>query len=190
MPVRLPRWLKIALAAAGALAVLAVAGLVVLVHTIDLAKYAKLATDEVKSATGRELRIRGDLDVKLLPRLALVAEDVSFANASWGSRPDMARVKRLEASVALLPLLRKQVEVTRLVLVEPDLLLETDAKGVGNWVFKPAAAAKPDQGAWTSTSVAPTSTAASSRGAMARGRKQSASRSSGCGSTGRRSATS
>jgi uncharacterized protein involved in outer membrane biogenesis len=146
MPVRLPRWLKIALAAAGALAVLAVAGLVVLVHTIDLAKYAKLATDEVKSATGRELRIRGDLDVKLLPRLALVAEDVSFANASWGSRPDMARVKRLEASVALLPLLRKQVEVTRLVLVEPDLLLETDAKGVGNWVFKPAAAAKPDQG--------------------------------------------
>jgi hypothetical protein len=146
MPVRIPRLLKLALAAVAVLAFAAVAGLVVLAHTIDLAKYAKLATDEVKAATGRELRIRGKLDVKLFPRLALVAEDVSFANAPWGSRPDMARVKRLEASVALLPLLRRSVDITRLALVEPDVLLETDAKGVGNWVFKPAAAATPDPG--------------------------------------------
>ena len=108
--------------------------------------YAKLATDEVKAATGRELRIGGKLDIKLFPRLALVAEDVSFANAPWGSRPEMARVKRLEASVALLPLVRNHVEITRLVLVEPDVLLETDAKGVGNWVFKAPAAAKPGAG--------------------------------------------
>jgi uncharacterized protein involved in outer membrane biogenesis len=143
MSIPFPRWLKIALLAAAGVFVAAVIGLAVLVHTIDLGKYAKLATDEVKAATGRELRIRGKLDVKLFPRLALVAEDVSFANAPWGSRPDMARAKRVEGSVALLPLLRKQVEITRLVLVEPDVLLETDAKGVGNWVFKPAAAAKP-----------------------------------------------
>jgi uncharacterized protein involved in outer membrane biogenesis len=140
MPIRLPRWVKLALAAAAGVVVVTVVGVVVVVHTIDLAKYAKLATDEVKAATGRELRIRGKLDLKLLPRLALVAEDVSFANAPWGSRPDMARAKRVEGSVALLPLLRKEVEITRLVLVEPDVLLETDAKGVGNWVFKPAAA--------------------------------------------------
>ncbi len=145
MSLRLPRRLALALAAVAAFAVLAVAGLALLVHAIDLGKYARLATDAVQTATGRELRIRGRLDVELLPRLALVAEDVSFANAPWGSRPDMARVKRLEASVALLPLLRKQVEITRLVLVEPDVLLETDAKGVGNWVFGPrAAAAKSD----------------------------------------------
>lgn len=144
MPIRIPRWLKITLVAAVGLFVAAVAGLVVLVHTIDLGRYAKLATDEVKAATGRELRIRGKLDIRLFPRLTLVAEDVSFANAPWGSRPDMARAKRVEGSVALLPLLRKEVEVTRLVLVEPDVLLESDAKGVGNWVFKPSAPAKPD----------------------------------------------
>jgi len=143
---RLPRWFKIALAGAAGVVVVAVVGIVVLAYTIDLAKYAKLATDEVKAVTGRELLIRGKLDIKLLPRLALVAEDVSFANAPWGSRPDMARVKRLEGSVALLPLLRKQVEITRLVLVEPDVLLETDAKGVGNWVFKPPAGATPGAG--------------------------------------------
>lgn len=143
MPIRLPRWLWITLAAATGLVVAAVAGLVALVHTIDLAQYARLATDEVKGVTGRELRIGGKLDLKVFPRLALVAEDVTFANAPWGSRPAMARIKRLEAAVALLPLLRKEVEITRLSLVEPDVLLETDAKGVGNWVFKPARPAGP-----------------------------------------------
>ena len=143
MSIPFPRWLKVTLAAAAGVFVAAVVGVVVLAYTIDLGKYAKLATDEVKAATGRELRIGGKLDIKLFPRLALVAVDVSFANAPWGSRPDMARVKRVEGSVALLPLLRKQVEITRLVLVDPDLLLETDAKGVGNWVFKPPAGAKP-----------------------------------------------
>jgi uncharacterized protein involved in outer membrane biogenesis len=142
MSLWLPRWLKLTLLAAAGLLVVAVAALALLVNTIDLNKYAKLATDEVKAVTGRELRIRGKLDVRVFPRLALVAEDVAFANAAWGSRPDMARAKRVEGSVALLPLLRKQVEITRLVLVEPEVLLETDAKGVGNWVFRPPAAAK------------------------------------------------
>jgi len=139
---KVPRWLKITLlAVVGVLAVVAV-GLVVLVNTIDLGRFAKLAIDEVKATTGRDLRI-GKVDVKLVPRIAVVADDVSFANASWGSRPEMVRAKRVEAAVALLPLLRKDVEITRLALVEPDILLETDAKGTGNWVFKQAAAAKP-----------------------------------------------
>lgn len=146
MSLPFPRWLKFTLIAVAGVCVAATVGIVILAYAIDLGKYAKLATDEVKALTGRELRIRGKLDIRFFPRLALVAEDVSFANAPWGSRPDMARAKRLEGSVALLPLLRKQVEITRLVLVEPDVLLETDAKGVGNWVFKPPAGAKPGAG--------------------------------------------
>jgi hypothetical protein len=49
MPIRLPRWVKIALAGAAGIVAVSVLGVVVLVHTIDLAKYAKLATDEVKT---------------------------------------------------------------------------------------------------------------------------------------------
>lgn len=135
----IPRWLKIALLAVVAFVAAVAIGLVVLVNTIDLGRYAKLATDEVKAATGRELRI-GKVDLKIFPRIAVVADDVAFANAPWGSRPEMLRAKRVEASVALLPLLRNEIEVTRLALVEPDALIETDAKGTGNWVFKPAAA--------------------------------------------------
>jgi uncharacterized protein involved in outer membrane biogenesis len=136
---KLPRWLKVALLAVVAFVAAVAIGLVVLINTIDLGRYTKLATDEVKAVTGRELRI-GKVDIKIFPRIAVVADDVAFANAPWGSRPEMLRARRVEASVALLPLLRSEIEVTRLALVEPDVLIETDAKGTGNWVFKPAAA--------------------------------------------------
>ena len=35
----------------------------------------------------------------------IIVNDVSFANASWGSRREMATLKRLEANLQILPLL-------------------------------------------------------------------------------------
>ena len=135
----MPRWIKLALAGVAALLLLGVVGVIVLARTIDVDRYVRLAAEEAKRATGRELQIRGKVDVSLFPELEIVAEDVSLANVSWGSRPEMVRVKRIEGAVALLPLLRRQIDLTRLELIEPDVLLETDPNGVGNWVFKLAA---------------------------------------------------
>lgn len=131
------RWLWIAL---GAVVVAIVAGLA-LVATIDFEQFARARFGLVEQATGRQLRVGGQLSVRLLPRIVIVAEDVTFANAKWGSQPDMLRVKRGEAVLAILPLLRHQLEVSRLVLIEPQLLLETDAAGKGNWVLAPKSAA-------------------------------------------------
>src|SRR5262245_30708138 len=135
----MPRWIKRALAGVAAVLLLGIVGVVVLTRTIDSDRYVRLAAEEVRRATGRELQIRGKVGVSFFPELEIVAEDVSFANTPWGSRPEMVRVKRIEGAVALLPLLRRQIDLTRLELIEPDLLLETDPKGVGNWVFHPAA---------------------------------------------------
>ena len=40
-----------------------------------------------------------------------------------------------QAQVALLPLLSRRVDILRFTLVEPQILLETDARGRGNWAF-------------------------------------------------------
>ncbi len=145
---RLPRWLKLTLVGFAALVAAAAIALAVLVGTLDLDRFARLAIAEVKTLTGRELAIRGKLEVRVFPRLAVIAEDVSFANAVWGSRPEMLKAKRIEGTVALLPLVQRKVEITRLAVTNLDLLLETDAKGTGNWVFTPPAngAAPPASG--------------------------------------------
>jgi len=136
---RLPRSLKYALVGFAALVAVAAIALAVVVHTIDLDRYARLAIAEVKTLTGRELAIKGKLQVSLFPRLAVRAEDVSFANPAGASRPEMVKAKRVDGAVALWPLLHRKIEITRLAVSDIDLLLEKDAKGVGNWVVKPPA---------------------------------------------------
>jgi uncharacterized protein involved in outer membrane biogenesis len=112
----------------------------------------------VHAATGRDLALRGRLS--LVPSLSpsFAANDVALSNRPGGSRPEMVTVGRLEVQVSLLPLLSGRVEVVRLVLEKPDILLETDASGTGNWVFTPSAAppAAPAPKATAPANAAPT----------------------------------
>ncbi len=130
-----------ALVAAAAVAVYAT------LSSLEFEELRGIAESQVRQTTGRELKVAGaiDLQISLNPSIAL--EDVSFANASWGSRPAMATVKRLELEVALMPLLLGEVRIRRLVLVEPDILLETDLDGRGNWLFGDAPADSGEDGA-------------------------------------------
>ncbi|WP_372624047.1 AsmA family protein, partial [Falsiroseomonas sp.] len=96
----------------------------------------------VQDATGRDFRV-GDIGLALSLQPTLVLEDVALANAPGGSRPEMLTARRVEVQVALLPLLSRRVEVSRVELEQPDLLLETDAQGRGNWQFAPEAPATP-----------------------------------------------
>lgn len=133
-------FVRILLGVVALLAVLVV-GAAVVIATID--KRALLAPLEARleKATGREVTVGGEprIDLSLTPTLVL--EDVAIANAPWGSAKEMLRAKRVEAQVALLPLLSRRIELMRFTLVEPGILLETDRSGAGNWSFGASAAA-------------------------------------------------
>lgn len=125
-------WIKV-LAGALALVLVLVGGAALFIAQMDPNDYRGLVTDAVEGATGRKLRIGGDVRIKLLPIPSVEANDVSFSNAPWASQPDMLRAKRLRAVAELLPLLRGQVTIHRLVAIEPEVFLETNADGRGNW---------------------------------------------------------
>ncbi len=122
------------------------AGLVIALNTVDLARFQNLASDQVEKATGRTLVIDGELNVAISLRPTLVVEGIRFANTPGAAEPDMARIARLEAQVQLMPLLRGEVRLDRLIIVDPQITLETDAEGRGNWTFGPLPAS-PDAGA-------------------------------------------
>ncbi|MBL1321344.1 MAG: AsmA family protein [Methylophaga sp.] len=115
--------------------VVAVITLIVVLSTLDLNQYKTELTDAVEQATGRELQIGSDLQLGLSLIPTLVVEDVTFSNAGWGSKPEMVILNRFEIEVALLPLLSGNIQVNRLILLEPDILLETNKKGLANWIF-------------------------------------------------------
>jgi uncharacterized protein involved in outer membrane biogenesis len=129
------KWIVIGLVG---LIVLAVGGVAVFLSTLDVNKYKPQIVEAAKNATGRDLKLNGDIKLGLGFNPSFSVADVSFANASWGSRPEMVKVGRFEVQVALIPLLSQQVDVKKLVLLDADLLIETDRQGRGNWEFTPA----------------------------------------------------
>jgi AsmA family protein len=126
----------------GAAVVVAIAASAIALSSIDLNRHVAFVEAKAKEATGRELKLKGNIGFKLSLLPTVAADDVGFQNAPWGSRPLMASAKRVEVQIALLPLLTGEFEIRRVVLIEPDVLLEVNAKGEENWRFGPAKSAK------------------------------------------------
>ncbi|HXE03407.1 MAG TPA: AsmA family protein [Methyloceanibacter sp.] len=95
---------------------------------------------QVKQATGRDLRIDGKMSFSLIPNIALEANDVSFSNPPGAAAKDMAKLGKLQVQLKFWPLLHKDIEVDRLVLVDPTIDLEVDKQGKPNWQFASSAA--------------------------------------------------
>ncbi|MFO0998326.1 MAG: AsmA family protein [Alphaproteobacteria bacterium] len=126
------------------LIVVIVVGVVIAVQTIDVNAYRGKIAEEAQKATGRALTIKGDLKLKVFTLTPSVSvADVTFANAPWGSRPEMVKLKSFGAEVELMPLLSREIRVRRLVLDGADILLETDKQGRGNWVFEETGKSQP-----------------------------------------------
>ena len=125
----------------GILLIAVIVGGVVVLMTLDLNDYKPEIIAEVKQATGRDLVIEGDIELEISFTPAIAVNGVRFANAAWGSRPDMVRIERFEARIALIPLLSSTIDIQKIVLIGADILLEKNAKGEANFVF--AAESKP-----------------------------------------------
>ncbi|MSO89738.1 MAG: AsmA family protein [Rhodospirillaceae bacterium] len=132
--------LKTVAIATTAILVGAAVAAIAIIQSTDFNQYRSMIAEQAKVATGRDLVIAGDLGFALLPSPRLKVEDLTFANAPGGSRPEMVKLRSLEAEVELLPLIVGDIRVRRLILIGPDVLLETDAQGRGNWEIARAGA--------------------------------------------------
>ncbi len=103
---------------------------------IDLNDYKQQIASAAAETTGRQLTLDGDVSIawSLIPTLNI--KQVRFANAQWGSAPDMVLFDELEIRLALYPLIKREIQVTKVMLNQPQILIETNAKGLGNWVFE------------------------------------------------------
>ena len=124
-------WKRLTWILAAALPVAAVAG-IIWVGTRDLSRFQSRMTEQVRKVTGRELAARVPLTIKLGTQPAMVAEGVTLTNASWGSRPDLARVRKLTLFLDPASLFLGEVKIGRVLLEGADILVERNDVGDTN----------------------------------------------------------
>lgn len=139
--------------------VLLIAVIVAVPMLVPSSVYKERVVALVKSQTGRDLTIGGDVGLSFFPRLAVKVEDVSLSNAPWAKDKDMASMKELRAAIKLMPLFKGDVEIDSFVLVDPVIHLEVKADGTPNWQFESASApATPEKTTTESSSSSGSST--------------------------------
>jgi AsmA protein len=129
-----------------AVLIAAVIALQLLVHPND---YKGRIQAAVRSSTGRDLSLPGDIHLTIFPALAVQFGPATLGNPpGFSSAQPFAAIQRASLRVRLLPLLHRQLDVGRVEIDGLDLRLLQNAQGQGNWSMpagKTAAAAPAPQ---------------------------------------------
>lgn len=127
------KFIKITLTSILFLVLLIVIGAIVFIKTFDLNSYKSQIEKLAYSQTGRKLSLSGEAGLKISLMPTIVLNDVSFANADWAENPNMVTVKNIEVSFDILPLLKKELVINTVNLINPEINLAVNANGIPNW---------------------------------------------------------
>ncbi len=125
---RLIKWILI-------LILLLIITLVAAPFFIPLDSVKKIASEQVKKMTGRDLIIAGDIKASMWPNIGVKLQQVTLSNGEGYSDKNMAEIGDITIEVALLPLLHSEVQVKQFIINKPTIHLEINKKGLPNWQF-------------------------------------------------------
>lgn len=110
-----------------------------LTHLFDPNDYKDEIQQLARDKANLELQLKGDIGWSLFPWLGLELTDATLASASSPDKP-FADLRLLGLSVRVLPLLRREVQMSDIRIDGLNLTLQRDKQGHGNWedVGRPA----------------------------------------------------
>ncbi|MEQ3707971.1 MAG: AsmA family protein [Tateyamaria sp.] len=113
-------------------------------------RIARLAADQMRNATGRDVRITGDVSMTLWPVLGVSVGGLEVDNADWSEQGPMLTAENAAIGVDVMALLNREIRITNIEATRPTIRLESRADGRASWVFTDASGA-----AQIETEVAP-----------------------------------
>jgi len=127
---RVIKWL--ALIAGGLVLLIILAGIIVRLF-FDIERYKPRIEQEVTKATGRPFTIGGDLKLSLFPWAGVAFSDLHMGNPAGFTEKDFVSIESFDVKVKFLPLISKDIQVKRFVIVGPKITLEKTKGGKANW---------------------------------------------------------
>jgi uncharacterized protein involved in outer membrane biogenesis len=115
-----------------ALVLLAIGALFAVPPMIDWNQYRGVFEEEVSRIFGREVRVGGDVHLRILPMPYVSFQQVRIADAPGISGP-FVRAEHFTLWLSVPPLLRGVVEARKIEIKNPEVRLRLNDTGGGNW---------------------------------------------------------
>ncbi len=102
-------------------------------------RIAKLAADQIRIATGRDVTVTGDVAMSVWPVLGISAGGLEVGNADWSDQGPMLTAENAAIGVDLLAYItNREIRITNIEATSPTIRLESRADGRASWVFTDA----------------------------------------------------
>lgn len=98
-------------------------------------RIARIAADQLRNLTGREVRISGDVGLTFWPELGISAGGLEVGNAPWAKEGTMLSAASAAIGVDALALLRGEIKITKIEAQSPTIRLEQRLDGRASWQF-------------------------------------------------------
>ncbi len=112
---------------------LVLAALFAVPYFIDWNGYRGVFEEEATRILGREVRVGGDVNVRLLPAPYVRFDKLRIADTTGTAGEPFFRAESFTMRLSVPPLLKGIIEANEIELKRPVLRLAVDAKGGGNW---------------------------------------------------------
>ncbi|MEL7090295.1 MAG: AsmA family protein [Pseudomonadota bacterium] len=112
---------------------------VVSVFFLPADRIARLAADQLRTVTGRDVTIAGDVSMTLWPVLGVSLGELEVGNADWSEQGPMLTAQNAAIGVDLMAYLQRgEIRITNIEATSPTIRLESKADGRASWVFTDA----------------------------------------------------
>ena len=123
----------------GILIVLLIGAILIVPSFLNWNEYRDQIEQTASDFTGRDVKIRGEISLSLLPTSALSAKDVTVTNLAGGRAENILSLKSLDIKVGfpsvIASLFGGKVKVEKFILVDPIVALEVLKDGRVNWAL-------------------------------------------------------
>lgn len=137
------RTLKWIVIAGSTLLLLLLAAVILIPLLFDVNQFKPQIETRVKEATGRSFQIGGPIELSVFPWVGVSLRDLHLGSPAGFKEAEMVTVGTFEARVKLFPLISGNVEIKRVVLESPNIVLVKNKDDRTNWTFNTPQGAAP-----------------------------------------------
>ncbi len=103
--------------------------------TLDAQSYKKQIIQATQELTGHSMEVSGPVNIQLFPTPTITLNDVKIKNKPGSTTPNLATIKRVNATVKWGSLFETPLMVEKITLDTPTFYMERGEKGQVNWDF-------------------------------------------------------
>lgn len=115
------------------LGILIIGAVLAVTTFVDVESYKPKIEQLFTDKTGYPLHLGGEISLSLFPWVGLGFTDLQLDNPEGFSGKNFVRIKGFQARLKVMPLLSRKIEMSKFVVIQPEITLEKNVKGVWNW---------------------------------------------------------